>query len=165
MRAHPPALISDERVVLRADAPVAPALRRCLAKVPGATGINNHMGSAFSEDPAALGELFAALPGRAWRVLDSRTSPRSQICAVAAQWRVPCAARDVFLDGGPTSAELELRLAAEHAQTHGRAIAIGHPLPSTIAALERRLRNLRDAARHLTVQRLSRAIPERRDVP
>lgn len=162
---HPPLLLRDERVLLRADAPIAPALRRCLAAVPGVAALNTHMGSAFSEDPAALNALFAALAPRRLPVLDSRTSPHSQICAVAAAWSVPCVARDVFLDGGETSAAFELGIAMRLARRNGRAIAIGHPLRATIDALERQLRDGDDAAPRITVTRLSSAFPQRRDGP
>lgn len=162
---YPPLLLRDERVLLRADAPIAPALRRCLAAVPGVAGLNTHMGSAFSENPAALGELFAALAPRRLPVLDSRTSPQSQVCALAEAWNVPCAARDVFLDGGATSADFELRMAEQIARRQGRAIAIGHPLPATIAALAQRFRAPRESTPRITVTRLSSALLQRRVDP
>ncbi len=50
---------------------------------------------------------------------------------------LPTVRRAVFLDTVPDKAGIlaQLDKAAQYARTHGQAIAIGHPLPATIAAL------------------------------
>jgi uncharacterized protein len=75
--------------------------------------------------------------------LDSRTVRQSVGARKAAEFGLPFAIRDVFLDhkGSPTSAldvakVLEqLRLTEAVARRKGSAIAIGHPHPETIQAL------------------------------
>lgn len=134
-----PRELTDEPVVLSPRGPIARPLSAALHAVPGARAVNNHMGSAFTEDPAALGRLFRQLARHRLPFLDSRTTPRTQACAVAERWNVPCQTRDVFLDdpNDPATVRYRLTRAARRARRRGRAIAIGHPLPRTLAALKR----------------------------
>jgi len=70
--------------------------------------------------------------------LDSRTTPTSVGIRLAAGYRVPHAARDVFLDDDQAPAAIAKQLARveQLARQHGSAIAIGHPHDATINALE-----------------------------
>jgi len=69
--------------------------------------------------------------------IDSKTSPDSVGQRVAAAQGVPTAARDVFLDNQENVeySEGQLREAAAIARRTGSAIAIGHPRPTTLAAV------------------------------
>ena len=58
-------------------------LNSALQKVPGASGINNHMGSRFTTDRAGLDVVMAELSARGLLFLDSRTIPHSQAASVA----------------------------------------------------------------------------------
>jgi polysaccharide deacetylase 2 family uncharacterized protein YibQ len=131
--------LTDEPVVLSPRGPIAGPLAAALSAIPGARAINNHMGSAFTEDRAALDRLFRQLARHRLPFLDSRTTPRSRACAVAARWKVACHTRDVFLDdpNDPATVRYRLTRAARLARRRGRAIAIGHPTPRTITALKR----------------------------
>lgn len=108
-----------------------------LAAVPYIVGVNGHMGSRFTRDPAAMGALLAALRARGLFFLDSRTSPDSVAAATAARVRVPFAERAVFLDhdASPVAVERALAELSVVARRRGEAIAIGHPHATTIAAL------------------------------
>ncbi|PID39331.1 MAG: hypothetical protein CSA65_09515 [Proteobacteria bacterium] len=134
-----PGELTDEPLVLSPGRPIAGPLAASLAAVPGARAVNNHMGSAFTEDPVALGRFFRLLARRGLPFLDSRTTPRSQACAVAERWNVPCQTRDVFLDdpNDPATVRYRLTRAARRARRRGKAIAIGHPMPRTLAGLRR----------------------------
>jgi hypothetical protein len=118
-----------------------------LQAVPYIDGVNNHMGSRFTEDPEAMAVVMEGLRQAGLFFLDSRTTPHSVGPAAAAEMGVPWAARDVFLDhdrAQPAVArqiERLITLAIEH----GSAIAIGHPHPETLAALEEALPGLREA--------------------
>jgi polysaccharide deacetylase 2 family uncharacterized protein YibQ len=109
-----------------------------LARVPGFSGINNHMGSRFTADRTALIPVMQAVAVRHVFFLDSRTTPKSQIVDVAQSFGVATAVRDIFLDDENTHVSVaeELRLAEVRAKERGFAIAIGHPHPATLSALE-----------------------------
>jgi polysaccharide deacetylase 2 family uncharacterized protein YibQ len=121
------------------DQAVAERVRWAFARVPGAAGFNNHMGSGFTSDSQAMGRVFAALTGsEALVFVDSLTGPRSIAAASARDAGFPALRRDVFLDTdrdeGAIAARLEDALAL--AASRGHAIAIGHPYAETLAVLE-----------------------------
>ena len=58
-----------------------------LARVPGLVGINNHEGSRFTADAAALAPVMATLAARHLFFFDSRTGPDSQVVRGGARSR------------------------------------------------------------------------------
>jgi hypothetical protein len=108
-----------------------------LARVPGLVGINNHEGSRFTADAAALAPVMAGLKARHLFFLDSRTGPQSSVTAAARSAGVMTASRDVFLDDNPSAASVSaaLDLLAQDARRNGVAIAIGHPHDVTLKLL------------------------------
>lgn len=118
-----------------------------LKAVPGATGVNNHMGSVLSEDEGSMRAILGVLAARNLFFLDSRTSPRSVGYRVASSLGIPAAERQVFLDDDPRdeaiTAQLQRWLALSRSK--GAAIAIGHPHPQTLAVLEREVPKIREA--------------------
>jgi polysaccharide deacetylase 2 family uncharacterized protein YibQ len=107
-------------------------------RLPQATGVNNHMGSRATSDPAAMLEVLREVSRRGLAFVDSRTSPLSVGSALAERLGLPHAARDVFLDNDPSPAAIRRRLdeAERLARRRGQALAIGHPYPATLAVLE-----------------------------
>ncbi len=107
-------------------------------QVPRATGLNNHMGSRATSDPGTMLKVLQEARRRGMSFVDSRTSPLSVGDALAAQLGVPHAARDVFLDNDPTPSAIlrQLAEAERDARHRGKALAIGHPYPTTLAVLE-----------------------------
>ena len=109
-----------------------------LSQFAAYVGINNHMGSKLTSDPAALAPVMAALKRRGLMFLDSRTTSDTQGLAVARAFGVPAVERDVFIDHDPSP--IAVRTALVHtedlAQRNGFAIAIGHPRDVTLDALE-----------------------------
>ena len=105
--------------------------------VPGAVGVNNHMGSGLSADAGSMATILGVLAARGLYFLDSRTSARSVGFRVATALGVPAAERQVFLDDDPrpeaVAAQFDRLL--ELARARGGAIAIGHPHPQTLATL------------------------------
>lgn len=129
-------------MALQVDLPADENIRRmdwALERVPGFTGINNHEGSLFTQDRAALIPVMEALYDRHVFFFDSRTTPNSQVVAVARAFGVPSASRDVFLDDVETPDAITAQL--DHleaiARAEGVAIAIGHPHAATLAVLKR----------------------------
>ncbi len=110
-----------------------------LRAVPGAVGVNNHMGSKLSEEEGPMTAVLRLLAGRHLFFLDSRTSADSVGYKVARELGLPAAERQVFLDGDPTpeAIEIQFQRLLGLARTRGAAIAIGHPHPETLAALAR----------------------------
>jgi polysaccharide deacetylase 2 family uncharacterized protein YibQ len=71
-------------------------------------------------------------------VLDSVTHPHTKLYAAASDAGLRAYRRDIFLDVEENTASIirQLDKAAQVARKHGQAIAIGHPLPETLAALK-----------------------------
>jgi uncharacterized protein len=110
-----------------------------LAAVPGAVGVNNHMGSGLSADPGSMESILGVLSRHGLFYLDSRTSPRSVGYRVARTLGVPAAERQVFLDTDPAAPAIRREFARllALARQRGAAIAIGHPYPATLETLAR----------------------------
>lgn len=119
----------------------AEALRRramaMLDSIDGYVGVNNHMGSRFTTDEAAMALVLAEVQDRGLLFVDSRTAPDSVGERLARALGVPTLRRDIFLDNHADGPLIEAQLAAleRHARDHGYAIAIAHPRLDTIAAL------------------------------
>jgi polysaccharide deacetylase 2 family uncharacterized protein YibQ len=109
-----------------------------LDRAPGAVGLSNHMGSRFTECATCVAPVVAAAAGRGLLVLDSVTTPDSRLAAAAERAGAPALRRDVFLDNVQSAdAVLSALVETEEiALARGAAVAIGHPYPETLAALE-----------------------------
>jgi uncharacterized protein len=109
-----------------------------LQAVPGATGVNNHMGSGLSADEPSMTTILGVLSSRGLFFLDSRTSAQSVAYRVATRLGLPAAERQVFLDPDPSPEAIRAQFhrLLGLARTRGAAVAIGHPLPETLAILE-----------------------------
>ena len=112
-----------------------------LKAVPGAVGVNNHMGSLLSSEEGPMNAVLGVLAARGLFFLDSRTSAESVGYKVALGLGVPAAERQVFLDGEatPEAIHAQFQRLLALARTKGSAIAIGHPHPETLAALTREI--------------------------
>ena len=112
-------------------------LDAALARVPGAVGINNHMGSRFTADRAALIPVAEELAARHLFFFDSRTTAATQVVEVSHAFGVASEGRDVFLDDEQTAGAVGAQLTEleSRARAQGIAIAIGHPHDVTLAAL------------------------------
>ncbi len=133
-----------------------------LATVPYAHGTNNHMGSRATADPALMAEVMSLLEERHFYFVDSRTTGATVGLEAARRRGVPAFFRSVFLDGTETVPYTlgQLRELRRVVERQGVAIAIGHPYPTTLAALESFLPELeRSDIRLLPASRLLR-LPE-----
>jgi uncharacterized protein len=108
-----------------------------LQAVPGAVGVNNHMGSSLSEDARSMSTILRVLSSRGLFFLDSRTSSDSVGYRTAVSLGVPAAERQIFLDSdpGPEAVHEQFLRLLDMARSRGAAVAIGHPHPDTLAAL------------------------------
>jgi len=119
------------------DAQIVAQVQSDLADVPLARGVNNHEGSKASADTRVMRAVIGVLAQHSLFFIDSRTNVASVGEATARAMGVPTAARDVFLDNRADVAytEAQLSQAAAIARRTGSAIAIGHPRPTTLAAV------------------------------
>ncbi len=108
------------------------------AKVPGARGLNNHMGSRFTEDFYGMKQVMVQLKKNKLYFLDSRTTPDSAGAKAAKILGVTAFERNIFLDNVKNVAAIKYQLAktAEIAKKRGQAIAIGHPNHETLKAIK-----------------------------
>jgi polysaccharide deacetylase 2 family uncharacterized protein YibQ len=124
------------------------AIRRTIAADldgwKGYVGVNNHMGSKFTKDPARMAVVMQELKARGLLWLDSKTIGDTAGPSAAKAAGVPYIERDVFLDNVETveAVTAQLEQLAAVAKTRGTAIGIGHPHDATIAALQKWLPTL-----------------------
>ncbi len=121
-------------------------LRRDLGAVPYISGVNNHMGSLLTQNPARMGWLMQELGDHDdLFFVDSYTTASSVAVKAANENWVPNIRRDVFLDSDrdPASIRAQLQRLARLAREHGIALGIGHPYPETLDVLQAELPGLR----------------------
>jgi len=105
---------------------------------PRAHFINNHTGSVFTANEAAMNRLYEAMRKEGFIFIDSRTSAKSKVGKIAHAHGDAYVARDIFLDNIQSVPAIrnQLKKAVRLAKKNGYAIAIGHPHKATIAALK-----------------------------
>ena len=108
-----------------------------LDQFDGYVGVNNHMGSKFTSDPAHMKMVMEVMKSRGLMFLDSRTSAQSVAYSTAGSFGVPALTRDVFIDDADDPAKIAEMLdkIERVARKQGYAIAIGHPRDLTLGAL------------------------------
>ena len=112
-------------------------LRNDLAAIPFVGGVNNHMGSRATENRTLMTGVMKVLAERRLYFIDSRTTSASVALHAARRQGIPSFYRSVFLDDEENVSYTlgQLRLFCHVVQEQGAALAIGHPHPTTIAAL------------------------------
>ena len=122
-------------------------VRQALSQIPQARGLNNHMGSALTEQDEPMGWLMAELKAHQLFFVDSRTSGRSVAQRVARQQGLANAGRDIFLDNERDLVKINAQFnkLIRLARQRGQAIAIGHPYPETVHYLQQVLPLMDDA--------------------
>ncbi|MBN1626728.1 MAG: divergent polysaccharide deacetylase family protein [Deltaproteobacteria bacterium] len=108
-----------------------------LEKIPGVYGINNHMGSCFTEQEDKMTYVLKELKKRDLFYLDSRTTSNSVGFRLAGEIGVPTAERDVFLDNDQSykAVKYQMDRLIGIARYSGEAIGIGHPHDVTLEIL------------------------------
>lgn len=131
-------------------------LQKNLDAVPSAVGVNNHMGSKLTQDPARMRQLFTILKKRNLFFIDSLTGPRSYCQQAARLLQVRFAQRQVFLDHvqDPAAIRFQIKRLVGIAKEHGQAIGIGHPYPATWEVLSEELPGIKDQVELVRVSEL-----------
>jgi hypothetical protein len=122
-------------------ASVRAAVARGLARVPGAAGVNNHTGSAATEERRLMRPVLEVLKARGLYFIDSRTTRETVAYEEAVKLGVRTAFRNVFLDAEPGEANIAFRLKElfRLAKQKGTAVGICHPKADSLAALARHI--------------------------
>ncbi len=120
-------------------------IEKDLSAVPNVKGVNNHMGSKFTEDPELMRIVLEDINRRGLFFLDSRTTSKTVGFKVAQEIGIQTGQRDVFLDNERDVSKIKARIAEliDISHRNGGAIGIGHPHPETIQALREVLPSLR----------------------
>jgi hypothetical protein len=113
-------------------------LDAALASVPGAVGVNNHMGSKATADAAFMDVLLEALGRRGLFFVDSRTTVLTVAASEAERLGVPYLARKVFLDAVDGDIERSLDAAIDATARGDSVVAIGHVQSGALAGIVRR---------------------------
>lgn len=113
-------------------------LQKMLRSLPTVRGVNNHMGSALTENATIMQWVMEEIHKHDLYFIDSRTSPNTQALLAARGLAIPSQKRDVFLDNqrNPEAIEKQFETLLNIAEKQGHAIAIGHPYPETLQFLE-----------------------------
>ncbi len=122
-------------------ATVESIIEQALADVPYAAGVNNHMGSAATQNPALMTTVMRRLKERGLYFVDSYSSPNSVCLAVSQAEGVRFIRRDIFIDNTADRAYIRQQLAklkARAAKT-GYAVGIGHDRKLTVEVLREEL--------------------------
>ncbi len=99
--------------------------------------INNHTGSVFTDNYAAMHTLYTALRKEGFVFVDSRTIASTKVPKITESFGDAYVARDVFIDNEHNLHYIhrQLHKAVKMAKQRGYAIAIGHPHKMTMKAL------------------------------
>ena len=119
-------------------------LRENLSRVPHVRGVNNHMGSRLTAISERMNQVFSVLKEQQLFYIDSGTTSHPKSRQSARLFKVPYAARDVFLDHSPDAKQIrrQIRLLLGDAHKYGEAIGIGHPYAVTLEILRETLPDL-----------------------
>lgn len=111
---------------------------QALDSVPYVSGINNHMGSRFTQVRPLMAVFLDAIDRKNLYFIDSRTYLDSIAYDMAQEISLPSAVRNVFLDHDPEFVKVAEKIGelAAIANRKGFAVGIGHPHMATLEALK-----------------------------
>ncbi len=121
-------------------------LEKMLSKFSDIKGINNHMGSKFTENKDKMQVVMEVLKEKDLFFLDSKTTSHSVGKELAQKNGVSYATRHVFIDNKNQVDYIlnQLKIAEKIAKRNGYAVAIGHPKSGTYEALKQWLPSLKE---------------------
>lgn len=117
-------------------------VRSGLDGLPGAVGVNNHMGSRALRDSRVMRIVLSEVGSRGLFFLDSKTVAGHTARGLADSLGMVCLENDLFWDTGYDEKEQileKLDRLADLARLRGEAIGIGHPRAVTLEALKEKL--------------------------
>jgi polysaccharide deacetylase 2 family uncharacterized protein YibQ len=121
-------------------------LKEAIASIPHTQGINNHMGSALTQNKQAMKWVMETLQDEQLYFIDSLTSPKSVAYQLAQQQGLPSLRRHVFLDNDTALASLnkQWQRALRISKKYGSAVLIAHPYTKSHDFLTQKIPELSD---------------------
>ncbi|RZB34231.1 MAG: uncharacterized protein SRB2_03624 [Desulfobacteraceae bacterium Eth-SRB2] len=118
-----------------------------IAGVPYAVGVNNHMGSRFTEAYKETREVLENVKKRDLFFVDSFTSSHSMGYRTARKLHMAATGRNIFLDNVHNDSAIynQLNKLKRHSKKYGHAVGIGHPFPETVHTIGRFVKNIKDS--------------------
>lgn len=112
--------------------------RKYVKMVPGVKGVNNHMGSSFTERQDKMRFVLKELKNLDLFFVDSRTTNRTVAYDLARSMNIPAAKKSVFLDHLVTTKAIRYQMERllSVAAKSGSAVGIGHPHAETLNVLK-----------------------------
>ena len=133
-------LLVDGKVITMdsTDQQIRALIQRARQVVPMAEGVNNHEGSLITTNRQIMIRVLKIVKEEGLFFVDSRTIGRTVAYDAARELNIKAAYKDVFLDHIPTYSHsiAQVRKLVDIALQKGKAIAIGHPLESTLRAIQ-----------------------------
>ncbi|NPA49063.1 MAG: divergent polysaccharide deacetylase family protein [Thermodesulfobacteria bacterium] len=126
-------------ITLRMDeVEVKRRVREAVRRVPFAIAVNHHMGSAFTAEERHMRWVLEEVKALGLFYIDSRTTPKTVVPKLARELGLPFAERRVFLDHQQEYEAVceALEKFIRRAKSKGPTLAIAHPHPETLKALE-----------------------------
>ena len=116
---------------------VKKSMNEALDSLPSVSGINNHMGSRFTQNEKGMRVVLSELNRHGLFFIDSETDPGSIAWPLAVKLHVPALRRDIFLDHDRDEKSVRARVdqLIRTAKSRGEALAIGHPYEVTLRVL------------------------------
>lgn len=110
-----------------------------LKDVPGAKGVNNHMGSSFTENREKMVTVLKALKEKELFFVDSRTTANTVALKLARQMGVSATRRHVFLDNNRDveAMRYQMERLIGMSRQKGAAVGIAHPHEETLHILKK----------------------------
>lgn len=138
---------------------IAVTLNENLSAFPFATGVNNHMGSRFTEYQREMTDVIRTIKDNGLFFVDSLTTNHSTGYQTAKSLDVAAARRNIFLDTVLDVAAIKKQLEKlkKCALRSGAAIGIGHPFPETAEAIAMFKKDLADS--NIRMVKMSSIIP------
>lgn len=119
-------------------------LTQAITATPHIQGVNNHMGSALTQNTQAMAWVMEVLKKQQLYFIDSLTSAKSVAYQQALHYQLPALRRQVFLDNDKSEAGLtrQWNKALNIAKAKGSVVLIGHPYDESHAFLAQQLPKL-----------------------
>jgi hypothetical protein len=120
-------------------------IEKNISGVPYAAGVNNHMGSRFTETYKEIREALKFVRENGLFFVDSLTSSHSMAYRTAKKLHMPATGRNIFLDNLHDESAIyrQLNKLKRHSKKYGQAVGIGHPFPETVQSISRFVKNIK----------------------
>jgi polysaccharide deacetylase 2 family uncharacterized protein YibQ len=121
-------------------------LKEAISSIPHIQGMNNHMGSALTQNKQSMKWVMETLQDEQLYFIDSLTSHKSVAYKMAQQQGLPSLKRHVFLDNNTSLASLskQWQQALSISKKHGSAVLIAHPYTESHEFLAQKIPELSD---------------------